>query len=382
MKYIIYVCFTAFVLSACASSKNYLERSNEDKALSDAVKKLDKSPSDENALQAIPVLYANIQKKHLAKIKDLKGDPELNRWENIINEYQELQNAFNAIVNNSAAFKLVNAQSYSTELFEAKQSGAEEYYREGLAMLNKTGRDNAKKAYGHFKKADKFVPGYKDAIVKSDLAYESAVVDVIINPIQDNSYYFNSSWGNSGYNLSNEYFQQNLVRDLSSINKNRYPARFYTDWQARRDNIQPDWIVDLKIRNIDIPYPSNYNYTRNASAQVQIGTDTSGNPVYRNVYATVNITRSSFTARADMDVNITDVVTSKNISYRNVRDEYRWQEERATYSGDSRALSARDWEMINNGRGYNSPQKEEVLGELFKKIYPQVKNNITYAVDW
>jgi hypothetical protein len=83
-----------------------------------------------------------------------------------------------------------------------------------------------------------------------------------------------------------------------------------------------------------------------------------------------------------MDVNITDVLTNKNISFRNVRDEYRWQEERATYSGDSRALSANDWGMINNGRGYNSPQKEEVLGELFKKIYPQVKNNIVYAVDW
>ena len=141
-------------------------------------------------------------------------------------------------------------------------------------------------------------------------------------------------------------------------------------------------MVDLKLRNIDIPYPSNNNYSRNASAQVQIGTDTSGNPVYRTVYATVNITRSSFTARADMDVNITDVKTDKNISYRNIRDDYRWQEERATYSGDSRALSARDWEMINNGRGYNTPRKEEVLDELFKKIYPQVKNNIIYAVDW
>ena len=69
-----------------------------------------------------------------------------------------------------------------------------------------TGRENAKKAYGYFKKADKFVPGYKDAIAKSDQAYESAIVNVIINPIQDNSYYFNSSWGNTGYNFSNEHY--------------------------------------------------------------------------------------------------------------------------------------------------------------------------------
>ena len=82
-----------------------------------------------------------------------------------------------------------------------------------------------------------------------------------------------------------------------------------------------------------------------------------------------------------MDINITDVTTGKNISFRNVRDEYRWQEERATYNGDSRALSGRDWELINNS-GFGTPRKEEVLNELFKKIYPQVKNNISYAVDW
>ncbi|MEP7163143.1 MAG: hypothetical protein ABI741_00540 [Ferruginibacter sp.] len=382
MKSIVFMCFAALILSACASSKNYLERTDEDKALSDAVKKLGKSPTDENALQAVPVLYTNILKKHLVKIKDLKAGKELNRWDKIINEYQDLQDAYDAIINNPPAFKLVSPQSYSTELFDAKQSGAEAYYNEGQVLLDNTGRDNAKKAYGYFKKAEKIIPGYKDAIAKSDQAYESAIVNVIINPVQDNSYYFNSSWGNSGYNFSNEYFQQALVRDLSGINKNRYPARFYTDWQARRDNVQPDWIVDLKLRNIDIPYPSNNNYSRNASAQVQTGTDTSGNPVYRTVYATVNITRSSFTARADMDVNITDVITGKNISFRNIRDDYRWQEERATYNGDSRALSARDWEMINNGAGYGTPRKEEVLDELFKKIYPQVKNNIIYAVDW
>ena len=121
MKTLIYVCFTALILSACASSKNYLERADEDKALSDAVKKLGKDPTDENAIQAVPVLYANIQKNHLAKIKDLKAGKELTRWDKIIDEYEDLQKAYDAIIN-SPAFKLVNVQSYSVELYDAKQS--------------------------------------------------------------------------------------------------------------------------------------------------------------------------------------------------------------------------------------------------------------------
>ena len=381
MKSIFYVFFTAIILSACASSKNYLERNDQDRALSDAVKKLNKTPGDEDATTAIPLLYSSIQTNRLAKIKALKNEQDPARWDKIIKEYEYLQDAYNAIVNSTAAFKLVNAESYSSNIYEAKQSAAEEYYTNGQNFLAKSGRDNSKKAYNYFKKSDKFVPGYKDAQAKANEAYDKAIINVVINPVQDNSYFFNSGWGNSGYNYSNEYFQQSLVRDLSGINKDRYPARFYTDWQARRDNVQPGWVVDLKLRNIDIPYPSNYNYSRNSNAQVQIGTDTSGNPVYRTVYATLNITRSSFTARADMDINITDVTTGKNISFRNVRDEYRWQEERATYNGDSRALSGRDWELINNS-GFGTPRKEEVLNELFKKIYPQVKNNISYAVDW
>lgn len=382
MKSLLYVCFVVLIFTGCASSKNYLERTNEDKALMDAVKKLGKDPLDENALQAVPVLYGNIQKNHLAKIKDLKNDKEIERWDNIINEYQYLQNAYDAIINNSAAFKLVNVQSYSSELFDMKQSAAEAYYQNGQMYLDKANRSDAKKAYNSFKKSEKFVSDYKDASAKSDLAYESAIVDVLVNPLQDNSFFYNSGLGNIGNNISNQFFQKDLVRDLNGINKSRYPARFYTDWEARRDNIQPDWIVDLFIRNIDIPYPMNNNYSRKSSARVQEGTDTSGNPVYRTVYATVNISSSSFTAKATIDLNITDRVTGGKINSRSVSDEYRWQEERATYNGDSRALSARDWEMINNGRGYGIPQKDLVLNELFKKIYPLVKNNIIYAVDW
>ena len=132
---------------------------------------------------------------------------------------------------------------------------------------------------------------------------------------------------------------------------------------------------------MNIPRPQTYTYSRNASQQVEVGRDTSGRIIYKTVYATINIARQSFTANADMDINIIDIVTRKSIVYNSVREDYRWQEEHATYNGDSRALSANDWAMINNSY-YNEPRKEDVLNELYRKIYPQVKNKITYAVDW
>ena len=383
MKKYLYLLTLIFILGSCSSSKNYLERSNEEKALTDAVKKLSKSPNDEEALAAVPVLYKSIQQGHLSKISSLKNSRDVARWDKILGEYQVLQSAYDVIVNNTAAFKLIDPVNFGTEILETKQEAALDYYNLGMDYSSKSGRDNAKRAYQFYKKSDKYIPGFKDADQRMNAAYEKAIVDVIINPVQDNSFFFNSSWGNSGYNYSNEYFQQTLLRELQNENRNsRYAARFYSEWEARRDQIDPEWVVDLKLRNLDIPYPQSYNYSRSVSNKIQMGTDTSGKAIYQNVYATMRITRSSFVARADLEVNIRDVENNKNISNRIYRDDYRWQEEYATYSGDSRALSSRDWQMVNNRNGRNSPRKEDVLNELYRKIYPQVKNSITYAVDW
>ncbi len=380
MKIIYSLILFIALFSSCKSNKSYLERNDEDKALQDAVKKLNKSADDEKALEAIPVLYKSISVTHLEKIKSFQTSRELSKWDKIIKEYSALQNAYDVIIESAPAFRLISPISYTTEILNSKQKAAQDYYDAALVLLNKPGRENAKKAYGYFKKSDKYEPGFKDATLQMRNAYEKAIVNIIVNPVQDNSFFFNSGWGNAGYNYSNEYFQQTLVRDLRN-NEERYAANFYTDWEARRENIQPDWIVDLRLRNMDIPYPQRNSYSRNVSAQVQIGTDTSGRPVTRTVYATLQVIRSSFQARADMEVLVKDLITGKTVLNNTYRDDYRWQEETATYTGDSRALSAGDWQLINNN-GYYTPSRDEILQQLYSKIYPQVKNNVGYAVEW
>ena len=382
MKHILQILVLAVLLTACGSNKSYLERTDENKALFDAVKRLNKNTTDESAQEAVPVLYKNVLANKLDRIKSFQSGSDLGRWDKVLGEYNDLQEIYNTVINSSAAFKLVTPRNFNTELLETKQAAAEEYYQQGQAFLNKNGRDNAKKAYSYFKKTDRYIGGYKDVQDKINEAYESAIVDVVINPVQDNSFFSNTGWGNSGLNYSNEYFQRTLVRDLGYANNNsNYAARFYSDWEAQRANISIDWMVDLRLRNIDLPQPYSNTYRENRSAQVQSGTDTSGKPVYRTVNATLNVNRMSFTARADMDVLIRDLETGRTISNRNFRENYQWQEERATYSGDSRALSSQDWAMINNSNFY-APRREQVLEELYRQLYPQVLNNIKYAVNW
>jgi hypothetical protein len=381
MKQVLFITAAILLFASCKTSKDYLSRSDEDKTLFDVVKTLNKHNNDDDATKALPIVYTQVQQSHLKKINAYKGYKEITRWDKIIDEYSSLQKMYDAISNSGAASNLVTAINYQNDIYDAKQFAAEDYYLLGTALLQSDRRDDAKKAYSYFKKTDKYIPGYKDAKAKMDEAYQNAIINVVINPVQDNSFFFNTGWGNYGYNYSNEYFQQTLIRELGGKNSSRYPAKFYTDWEARRDNVQPDWVVDLTLRNMDIPRPTSYTYSRNVNKQIEAGRDTSGKIIYQTVNATINITKQSFTARGQMDVNITDAVSRKNISYNTYSDDYRWEQENATYSGDSRALSSNDWAIINN-RNYNEPRKEDVLNELYRKIYPQVKNRISYAVDW
>lgn len=370
----------AIVLASCSASKDYLAHRNEDKTLYNIVKQLNKKPGDELAAAALPEVYTQLQQTHLSSIESYKNSSELNRWNRISSEYNILQDMYNAIINSSAANNLVTAVSYQKEIEITRQSAADEYYELAMDHYSQDNWVDARKAYAAFKKADEWVSNYNGSRLKMDSAKQRSIVTVVINPVQDNSFYFNSGWNNNGYDLSAANFPQNLITDLGGKNGGRYPARFYTDWLAQRDNINADWTVDLTLKNVNIPSPGIYNYTRNVSANVEVGTDTAGKPVYKTVYATLHIQRRSFNASAQMDMNITEPGSQKNILYDSFTDSYSWQQEIASYSGDSRALSNRDWELVNNR--YYQPGKDDVLGELYRGLYPQVKNRIGRAVDF
>jgi hypothetical protein len=380
MKKILFAIATLLALASCKTSKDYLSRSEDDKTLFDIVKQLNRHSDDANAVQSLPQVYTILQQKHLKNIERYNNGNELNRWDKIAAAYKSLQSLYDAIDNSNTASGLIKPVNYQKEITAVKETAAEDYYQTGVAYLDKNNRNDAKKAYSYFKKTGGWVKDYKDAKAKMEEAFDNSIVLVQINPVQDNSFFFNAGWGNTGYNYSNEYFQQNLIRDLGGTYASRYPAKFYSEWQARREAVKPDWVVDLVLRDVNIPRPVSYRYSKNRSKQIEAGRDTSGKVVYQTVYATLNIERQSLTARGQMDVNITDVVNRKSIAYNSYSDTYNWQQEVATYSGDSRALTSNDWSLINNN--YNLPGKEDILNELYRNIYPQVKNKISNEVDW
>ncbi len=72
MKKYILPLLLIILLGSCAANRNYLERTDEDKALIDAARRLEKNPNDEKALEAVPILYKAVKADHLAKITGSK----------------------------------------------------------------------------------------------------------------------------------------------------------------------------------------------------------------------------------------------------------------------------------------------------------------------
>lgn len=373
---IFYLFIIAISFFSCASKKSFLERSDDLKGLSDAIKKYNKDVDDSDAKEAIPVLYKRIINDQQSKIDIYRNTSDASKFDKIISSYEKMQTAYDLIMSSNQSFKLVNPQSYTTQILQLKDSAAEYYYDLGNEFLRKGGRDNAKKAYSYFKESNKYSPGFKDATAKMEEAYQDALLKIVIFPVEDNSYFNNYNIGNYGVNYSNEYFQRTLAREL---NDTREAVSVYTD----REAVNPDWSIYLVLRNLDIPYPSRSTYRRNSSAQIEVGTDTAGRPVYRTVYATITITKSNFIARADMQVIMKDMKSNKTISNNSYREDYRWEQESATYSGDYRALSSSDKRLIDNAYNYDSyPRKEEVLNELYRKLYPRILQDIRYKIRW
>ena len=191
MKYIyLYLSLIIFLFASCNSGSR-LPKTTEDKGLFGLLKKLDKDPSNTVLKNSVTNLYNEAAKSHLDKIEVYNSLTEADRWNKIVKEYEALKN-LSEVIANSAAAKLINAPTYINELQSEKQKGAEAFYALGTSDLDIGDKQSARKAYYEFRKTNEFVPGYKDVRQQISIAFENSIIKVVINPVRDNTFFYNS----------------------------------------------------------------------------------------------------------------------------------------------------------------------------------------------
>ncbi len=379
-KYFALITILMFIIS-CKPTGDFLTRKNQERALLDAVKFLEKNPDDAGAKQAIVVLYPRLQQQHLSNIDRYQMNTDLSRWDDLSNEYGSLQKMYEAIAFSPTASVLVKAENYQPALNQLRQNAAEAYYQQALRLNNTNNKIDARTAYALFKRANSWVQGYKDVANLIQIAWQNSIINVIINPIRDNNWVTNNHWNNFN-NFSYDNFPQTLVRELGGSYASLYPVRFFTDWEARRNNMMPDWSVNISFQKFDQPRPQDKKRLRTVSKQIEDGRDKEGKVLYKTVTANIAIYEQTMIVRGRMDLEIVDFNTRRNICMESYTDDFISKNEYATFTGDKDALDEVDWRLINKRGNQGFISREEITNELYRKLYPNIKNRIESAVRW
>ena len=179
--------FLLLFISSCASFTEYgkleksarenYQRGSYDQAVFNVVQSLKINPDYDKSQGLIKEVFPKAIDYRAGKIQEAKPSTEKYKWDTVVSEYE-------AMIKLNAAIKSLPALAdkktkepikfeladYSKELSEAKNNAAEVHYQEGV-LLSKKGTSMREQAAKEFTSANKFIPGYKDALTLAAEGY-------------------------------------------------------------------------------------------------------------------------------------------------------------------------------------------------------------------
>ena len=357
---------------SCKTASKLYEKGNYTEAVELAAKKLQKDPDDAKLLNIIQSSYRYAVNDHENRIRNNAESTNELKWEWMYNDYASLQSMYNAIYKVPSILNIVNPVDYSSYLVTYSEKAGDVRFDRGLSFMQRYDKQNYKKAYREFQAALHFKPGNRDAIQKMNEAYDYAVTNVIILPMQQYGGYVYSFYTVGGNN-----FDDQLIRNLQYNSGNEF-IKFYSAWDARSQNIRTDQVVDMRLATMNIGRYNDYKTTRKVSKEIVIK-ETVIRPdsvvkEYGWIHANITTTRRTIASNAVLQVDVRDN-DGRWLWNDNFTGTHNWSTEFATYTGDARALSASDKQLVDR-RDEFGPSENEIT----RLILEQISNDAQYRI--
>ena len=372
-KFYLLLLVSSILIIGCKSASKAYDKGNYSDAIELAIKKIQKDPYDGESISIAQNAYRQAQRLHEDKIRQLSNSNNDRKYEQIFSEYRQLQNLYELVNRYPSLQRAIKPVDYSEYITTYGNKAAEMYYVKGLEKMNKGNRQGYRNAYQNFKTALR----YRDDTgtrKKMDTAYNLALVRVVVLPLNEYMY-------GGGYQYSNSYhfknFENELLRTLRYNTSNQF-VKFYSEWDARSEDIQPDEVLELRLGRIDIGRPYDRTNTHTASKEVVIKEivykPDSVVKQYGKVTAQVTTTQRTMVSQGELYVTARD--SRNRILWNDVfRGEHRWETEFTTYRGDERALSDRDRSLLNQ-QNVSVPREEDIM----EAVLEQIENEMSYRV--
>ncbi|HPG10085.1 MAG TPA: hypothetical protein PLU37_01045 [Chitinophagaceae bacterium] len=368
---IIFLGFGTILLS-CASAKKLYEKGNYDEAVEKAAKKLQKDPHDVKLQDLILDAYAFAVKDHEDRIQNYSLSNNELKWEWMYHEYADLQKLYDAIFNAPDVFDLVKPIDYSSHIIVNREKAAAVRFDRGIAFMQHYDKESYRNAYREFKYALQLDPGKVEAAQMKEEAYEYAVTNIALIPLQPYNNFAFSSF-NSGY----DDMDQRMIRNLQYNSGNEF-VRFYSMSEARNLNIRIDMVANMRITSMDIGRSRETNSIRKVSKEVVIK-ETVIKPdsvvkKYGKVHADVITTTRTFYSDASLQLNFLDD-NGRLLWSEQFPAEHRWSTQFSSFRGDERALNDADLALINKRKEF-PPSQNEITQILLDRMYNNVASRL------
>lgn len=370
--YLLLFTVTSLGILSCKTASKLYEKGNYDEAVEIAAKKLQKDPDDPKLLDIITNSYQYAVNDHESRIRSLSLSNNELKWEWMYNEYVSLQKLYDAIYKVPAVLEIVKPINYTDYLVTYRQKAGDIRYERGLAFMQRYTKQSYKDAYREFQQALHFNPGDTDAKLKLDEAYEYAVTNVVVLPMQQQGGYVYTSYNIGGNNLDDQ-----LLRSLQYYSGNEF-VKFYSAWDARSRQIRVDQEVLMQLGTIDIGRQHDNRSNRKVSKEIVVKEivyrPDSIVKEYARVHANIITTRRTMSSNVMLQVNIRDA-DGRWLWNDNFTAQHNWVTEFATYNGDERALSDSDKLLVNRRQEF-APTESEIMRLLLEEI----SNNAEYRI--
>ena len=370
--YLLFFAGISVLTFSCKTASKLYEKGNYDEAVEMAARKLQKDPNDDKLLDIIHRSYRYAVNDHESRIRTNAASSNDLKWEWMYNEYASLQRMYNAIYNVPSVVQSINPVDYSSYLITYSEKAGDVRYERGLAFMQQYDKQSYRNAYKEFQAAVGFKPGNRDALQKMNEAYEYAVTNVVILPMQQQGGFVYSA-----YTIGGNNFDDQLIRSLQYNTGNEF-VKFYSAWDARSQHIRADQLVDMRLTTLNIGRYQDYRTSRKVSKEIVVK-ETVYRPdsivkQYGWVYADITNTRRTMNSDAMLQVNVRDN-DGHWLWSDNFNANHNWSTEFATYTGDTRALSASDKQLVDRRQDY--PPTEN---EIMKCMLDQINNDALYMI--
>lgn len=370
--YSIAIATSLFFIYGCKSASKSYQKGDYTDAIERGVKKLQKDPGDYETKDLVQKSYTYTVNEHEDQIRILSNSKSENRYDRIYQEYVALQNLYNTIHQYPEAARLIKAKDYSEFVETYRDKAADVHIVKANQWMTEGTKEAYREAYREYSTAFNYRPDDFELRKQRDTAYDRAVVKVILNPIQDlGGYRYGSS-----YQLQN--FQRDIIRTLS-YNMNNEFVRFYSEYEARSKDVEPDQIMDLNLSRISIGQPYDTKTSKEVSKQVVVKEivfkEDSVKKEYATVKANIITTKRTLLSQGDLFITVRDA-KGRTIWNDRFTGQHKWETQFVSYTGDERALSDTDKTSLNQNNNSNPPTEDQIMENLMR----QIQNDLSYRL--